>query len=57
MGLLGSLGSVAYDILANDKTGDGTKQSQANLVAVGAAMTGVGVASKLMVDDVTQSCF
>ncbi|PWR74805.1 phage tail tape measure protein [Methanospirillum stamsii] len=55
MGLLGSLGSVAYDILCNDKTGDGSKKSQANLMAVGAAFTGVGVASKLMVDDVNRS--
>lgn len=55
MGLLGSLGSVAYDIIAHDKTGDGSQSSERNLVAVGAAMTGVGVASKLMVDDVQRS--
>lgn len=55
MGLLGSLGQVAYDIIANDKTGDGSKSSEKNLIAVGAAMTGVGVAAKLMVDDVTRS--
>ena len=55
MGLLGSLGSVAYDIIAQDKTGDGSKSSEKNLIAVGAAMTGVGVAAKLMVDDVTRS--
>jgi len=55
MGLLGSLGQVAYDIIANDGTGTGSAAAQKNMMAVGAAMTGVGVASKLMVDDVNQS--
>ena len=55
MGLLGSLGSVAYDIIAQDKTGDGTKSSEKNLMAVGAAMTGVGVAAIAMTSDVKRS--
>lgn len=55
MGLLGSLGQVAYDIIAQDKTGDGSKSSEKNLMAVGAAMTGVGVASVAMVATVKQS--
>jgi len=55
MGLLGSLGQVAYEIIAQDKTGDGTKSSQKNLMAVGAVMTGVGAASVIMVNDVTNS--
>lgn len=55
MGLLGSLGQVAYDIIANDKTGDGSKSSEKNLIAVGAAMTGVGVAAIAMTADVTRS--
>lgn len=55
MGLLGSLGQVAYDIIANDKTGEGSKSSEKNLIAVGAAMTGVGVASIAMTSDVKRS--
>lgn len=55
MGLLGSLGSVAYDIIAQDKTGEGSKSSEKNLIAVGAAMTGVGVAAIAMTADVTRS--
>jgi len=55
MGLLGSLGDVAYNIIANDQTGTGSATSQKNLIAVGAAFTGVGVASKLMVDDINRS--
>jgi TP901 family phage tail tape measure protein len=55
MGLLASLGRVAYEIIANDKTGDGSKSAEKNLMAVGVAFTGVGIASKLMVDDVTTS--
>ncbi len=55
MGLIGSLGQVAYDIVANDRTGEGTNSSKVNLMAVGAAMTGVGIASKVMVDDVNGS--
>ena len=55
MGLLGSLGSVAYDIIAQDKTGDGSKSSEKNLIAVGAAMTGVGVAAIAMTSDVKRS--
>lgn len=55
MGLLGSLGQVAYDIIANDKTGDGSKSSEKNLIAVGAAMTGVGVAAIAMTSDVKRS--
>ncbi len=55
MGLIGSLGQVAYDIVANDRTGEGTGSSQKSLMAVGAAMTGVGIASKLMVDDVNSA--
>lgn len=55
MGLLGSLGQVAYDIIAQDKTGDGSKSSEKNLIAVGAAMTGVGVAAIAMTADVTRS--
>ncbi len=55
MGLLGSLGSVAYDIIAQDKTGDGSKSSEKNLIAVGAAMTGVGVAAIAMTATVKQA--
>ena len=55
MGLLGSLGQVAYDIIAQDKTGEGSRSSEKNLMAVGAAMTGVGVASVAMVATVKQS--
>ncbi|MDD1728677.1 MAG: phage tail tape measure protein, partial [Methanospirillum sp.] len=55
MGLIGSLGQLAYDIIANDKTGDSTKSAQKNLMTTGVAMTGVGVASKVMVDDVNNS--
>lgn len=55
MGLLGSLGQVAYDIIAQDKTGEGSKSSEKNLIAVGAAMTGVGVAAIAMTADVKQS--
>ena len=55
MGLLGSLGQVAYDIIANDKTGEGSKSSEKNLIAVGAVMTGVGIAVIGMTRDVTQS--
>ena len=55
MGLLGSLGQVVYDIIANDKTGDGSKSSEKNLIAVGAAMTGVGVAAIAMTSDVKRS--
>jgi len=55
MGLLGSLGQVAYDIIANDKTGEGSRSSEKNLIAVGAAMTGVGVASIAMTSDVKRS--
>jgi TP901 family phage tail tape measure protein len=55
MGLLGSLGQVAYDIIANDKTGEGSKSSEKNLIAVGAAMTGVGVAAIAMTSDVKRS--
>ena len=55
MGLLGSLGQVAYDIIANDKTGEGSKSSEQNLIAVGAAMTGVGVAAIAMTATVKQA--
>lgn len=55
MGLIGSLGQVAYDIIANDKTGNTSQSAQRNMMAVGAAFTGVGVASKLMVDDCNAS--
>lgn len=55
MGMLGSLGQVAYDIIANDGTGEGSAKAQQNMMAVGAAMTGVGVGAKLMVDDVNRS--
>lgn len=55
MGLLGSLGQVAYDIIANDGTGPGSDSARAKMMAVGAAMTGVGVGAKLMVDDVNRS--
>ena len=55
MGLLGSLGQVAYDIIANDGTGTGSAAAQKNMMMVGAAMTGVGVGAKLMVDDVNRS--
>lgn len=55
MGLVGSLGQVAYDIIMNDRTSDSTKSAQQNMMVVGAAMTGVGVAAKFMVDDCNSS--
>lgn len=55
MGVLGSLGQVSYEIVADDRTGDGTKSSEKNLMVVGAAFTGVGVASKVMVDNINDS--
>ncbi len=55
MGLLGSLGQVAYDIIANDKTGEGSRSSEKNLMAVGAAFTGIGVAAIAMTSDVKRS--
>ena len=55
MGLLGSLGQVAYSIIAEDGTGPGSDSARAKMMAVGAAMTGVGVGAKLMVDDVNRS--
>ncbi|MDY6959472.1 MAG: phage tail tape measure protein, partial [Halobacteriota archaeon] len=60
--MIGSLGTVAYDIIANDKTAQGLdsagarakKIQKAGLVA-GAAMTGVGVSAKMMSDNINAS--
>jgi TP901 family phage tail tape measure protein len=55
MGLIGSIGQVAYEIIATDGTGPGVDSSTKKMAAVGAAMTGVGIGAKLMVDDVNAS--
>ena len=52
---LGSLGTVFYDIVANDMTGAGITSSRAGLMALGAAFTGVGYAAGRMTDDVKAS--
>lgn len=52
---LGSLGTVFYDIVANDRTGEGTLSSQQKLMAVGAVMSGVGLASIAMTRDIKSS--
>jgi hypothetical protein len=54
MSLLGSLGSVAYDIVANDKTSAGTEAATAGFekagAAIGAAITGIGASMVLLTD-------
>jgi TP901 family phage tail tape measure protein len=52
---IGSLGSVSYDIVANDMTGTASQSSQRNMMAVGAAFTGVGLASVAMTRDIKES--
>lgn len=52
---LGSLGSVYFDIVANDRVGEGTISAQQKLMAVGAVMSGVGLASIAMTKAVTSS--
>jgi len=52
---LGNLGAVFYDIVANDMTGAGITSSRAGLMALGAAFTGVGMASASMVEDIRDS--
>ncbi|QVV89034.1 phage tail tape measure protein [Methanospirillum sp. J.3.6.1-F.2.7.3] len=55
MGLLGSLGEVAYSIMVDDKTGTGSKSAEKNLMGVGAAFTGVGAGAVVMSSDVTEA--
>jgi TP901 family phage tail tape measure protein len=55
MGMIGSIGEVVYKIFAEDGTGPGADSATKKMAAVGAAMTGVGVGAKLMVDDVNAS--
>lgn len=55
MGLLGSLGEVAYSIMVDDKTGDTTKSIEKNALAIGAALTGIGAGAVLMTRDVTEA--
>ncbi len=52
---LGSLGSVFYDIVANDMTGAGITSSRAGLMTLGAAFTGVGMAAAGMTNDIQTS--
>lgn len=52
---LGSLGTVFYDIVANDMTGAGITSSRAGLMTLGAAFTGVGMAAVAMTDDIKAS--
>ena len=52
---IGSLGAVSYDIVANDMTGTASQSSQRNMMAVGAAFTGVGLASVAMTRDIKES--
>lgn len=52
---LGSLGAVSYDIIANDHTGAAAQSSTTSLFAVGAAFTGVGIASIAMTRDIKSS--
>ena len=51
-GLIGSLGTVAYDIVANDQTGAGITSSRAGLMSVGAAFSAVGFAAVGMTNDI-----
>lgn len=52
---LGSLGQVSYDIVAHDQTATAAGSSQKNLMAIGGALTGVGVASIAMTKDIKNS--
>lgn len=52
---LGSLGQVSYEIVAHDQTGAASMSSQQNMMAIGAAMTGVGIASIAMTRDIKNS--
>lgn len=54
-GLIGSLGTVAYDIVANDQTGAGITSSRAGLMSVGAAFSAVGFAAVGMTNDIQSS--
>ena len=55
MGLLGSLGEVAYSIFVDDKTGESSQAIQKNAMAIGAALTGVGAGAVMMTRDVTDA--
>jgi len=46
--VIGALGAVAYDIIANDQTGAGITSSRAGLMTLGAAFTRVGIAATEM---------
>lgn len=48
MTVIGSLGELVYDIVANDKTQTGTKNAGKSLAAVGVAMTGLGASMALL---------
>lgn len=52
---LGSLGDVSYRIIAEDQTGAASASSQQKLMAVGAVMSGVGIASIAMTKAATGS--
>lgn len=52
---IGNLGGVFYDIIANDMTGAGITSSRAGLMTLGAAFTGVGIASVGMTNDIKAS--
>ena len=57
-----TIGSIAYDVIARDRTQEGletaakrAKRIQRVGIAVGTAMTGVGVGAKLMADNLNES--
>jgi TP901 family phage tail tape measure protein len=52
---IGGLGAVSYDIVANDHTAGAAASSERNLMAVGAVMTGVGLAAVAMTRDIKSS--
>ncbi len=57
-----TIGSIAYDVIARDRTQEGletaakrAKRIQRVGIAIGTAMTGVGVGAKLMADNLNES--
>jgi len=52
---IGSLGSVSYDIVANDRTGPAVQTASTALVGAGAMVTAVGAAGLYMFNDWTSA--